>query len=57
MPDVHGAVARLGMGRLVFALSDDQLQQLMPPGAVGPDAAHVAYEGPAATRLRVPIEG
>ena len=57
-PMCTGAIARSGLGRVVFALSGEQLQELRPPGAVGPDAAQIAYEGPALfDEARVPIEG
>ena len=57
-PMCTGAIARSGLGRVVFALSGEQLQALRPPGAVGPDAAHVANEGPALfDEARVPIGG
>jgi tRNA(Arg) A34 adenosine deaminase TadA len=57
-PMCTGAIARSGLGRVVFALSGEQLQELKPPGAVGPDAAQVAYEGPALfDEARVPIDG
>jgi tRNA(Arg) A34 adenosine deaminase TadA len=53
-----GAIARSGLGRVVFALSGEQLQEIKPPGAVSPDAAEVAYEGPALfDEARVPIDG
>ena len=56
-PMCAGAIARSGLGRVVFALSGDQLQALKPPGAVSPDAAEVAYEGPALfAEARVPID-
>ena len=45
MPDVDGAIARSGLGRVVFALSGEQLQELKPAAAISPDAADVAYEG------------
>jgi len=45
VPDVHGAIARSGLGRVVFALSGEQLHELKPAAAVSPDAADVAYEG------------
>ena len=58
MPDVHGAIARSGLGRVVFARSGEQLQELRPPGAVGPDATRVDDEAPALfDEARVPIEG
>ena len=46
-PMCRGAIARSGLGRVVFALSGEQLGDLRPPGAVAPDAAEVRYEGPA----------
>jgi len=53
-----GAISRSGLGRVVFALSGAQLQELKPPGAVSPDGAHVAYQGPALfDEARVPIDG
>jgi tRNA(Arg) A34 adenosine deaminase TadA len=57
-PMCTGAIARSGLGRVVFALSGEQLQELRPPGAVSADAAQIAYEGPALfDEGRVPIEG
>lgn len=57
-PMCSGAIARSGLGRVVFALSAEQLQELKPPGAVSPDAAEVAYEGPTLfDEARVPIDG
>ena len=57
-PMCAGAIARSGLGRVVFALSGEQLQELRPPGAVGPDAARIDHEGPALfDEARVPIEG
>jgi tRNA(Arg) A34 adenosine deaminase TadA len=57
-PMCAGAIARSGLGRVVFALSGEQLQGLRPPGAVAPDAAEVRYEGPALfDEASVPIEG
>jgi tRNA(Arg) A34 adenosine deaminase TadA len=57
-PMCAGAIARSGLGRVVFALSGTQLQELKPPGAVSPDAVQVAYEGPALfAEARVPIDG
>jgi tRNA(Arg) A34 adenosine deaminase TadA len=56
-PMCRGAIARSGLGRVVFALPGEQSQELRPPGAVSPDAAHVAYEGPALfAEARVPID-
>ena len=57
-PMCAGAIARSGLGRVAFALSGDQLHELKPTGAVSPDAAQVAYEGPALfSEARVPIDG
>lgn len=57
-PMCTGAIARSGLGRVVFALSSQQLQELKPPGAASPDAAEVAYMGPALfTEARVPMDG
>jgi len=53
-----GAIARSGLGRVVFALSGEQLADLKPAGAVAPDANEVAHEGPALfDEARVPIDG
>ena len=40
-------IARAGLGRVVYALSTDQLHQLQPAGLPRPDAAPVRYHGPA----------
>jgi len=57
-PMCTGAIARSGLGRVVFALTGEQLQGLKPAGAAGPDSAQVAYEGPALfDDARVPIDG
>ena len=57
-PMCMGAISRSGLGRVVFALSGKQFQELRPPGLASPDAAQVAYEGPALfDEARVPIEG
>ncbi|MER6951454.1 nucleoside deaminase [Nonomuraea sp. NPDC000554] len=49
-----GAIERSGLGRVVFALSTDQLGTLKPPGAHGA----VRQEGPALfDEARVPVEG
>ena len=53
-----GAISRSGLGRVVFALSGDQLADLKPAGAVAPDASEVDYEGPALfDEARAPIDG
>jgi tRNA(Arg) A34 adenosine deaminase TadA len=50
-----GAIARSGLGRVVFALSGEQLQQL---GGTSPDARELAIDGPALfDEARVPIDG
>ncbi len=55
-PMCAGAISRSGLGRVVFALSGEQLRELW--GVLGPDAAEVAYEGPALfAEARVPIDG
>jgi tRNA(Arg) A34 adenosine deaminase TadA len=57
-PMCTGAIARSGLGRDAFALSSEQLNDLKPTGAVSPDAAQVAYEGPALfAEARIPIDG
>ena len=54
-PMCTGAIARSGLGRVVFALAGEQLRSL---GATSPDAAVVAFEGPALfAEARVPIDG
>jgi tRNA(Arg) A34 adenosine deaminase TadA len=53
-----GAIARSGLGRVVFALSSDQLDALRPAGVTRPDAAPVAYDGPALlAEALVPVDG
>ena len=50
-----GAIARSGLGRVVYALSSEQLGSL---GATSPDAREVAYDGPALfDEARVPVNG
>jgi tRNA(Arg) A34 adenosine deaminase TadA len=57
-PMCKGAIARSGLGRVVFALSGEQFAGLEPSGTPSPDAAQVAYEGPALfDEARVPIDG
>lgn len=49
-----GAIERSGLGRVVFALSGDQLAGLKP----GPGWPDVPYEGPALyDEARVPVDG
>jgi tRNA(Arg) A34 adenosine deaminase TadA len=53
-----GAIARSGIGRVVFALSAEQWHALTPSGLVSPGATEVAYAGPALfEEARVPIDG
>ena len=50
-----GAIARSGLGRVVYALSGEQLGSL---GATSPDARAVALDGPALfDEARVPVDG
>ena len=57
-PMCRGAISRSGLGRVVFALSNDQLAELRPAGVVAPDAAQVDYQGPALPdEGRVPLNG
>jgi len=50
-----GAIARSGLGRVVFALSSEQLGSL---GATSPDAREVVLDGPALfDEARVPVDG
>jgi tRNA(Arg) A34 adenosine deaminase TadA len=39
------AIVRARLGRVVFALSGQQLHELKPPGMVPPDAANVEFDG------------
>jgi tRNA(Arg) A34 adenosine deaminase TadA len=51
-------IARAGLGRVVFALSSEQLSALKPLGAVAPDAAEAVYEGPALPdEAQLPVAG
>jgi tRNA(Arg) A34 adenosine deaminase TadA len=57
-PMCRGAIARSGLGRVVFVLSAEQFAGLKPLGSPSPDAADVSYEGPSLfDEARVPIEG
>ena len=54
----RGAIARANLGRVVFALSIDQLAELRPAGVPAPDAAQVDYQGPdLPDEGRVPVDG
>ncbi|SDY34316.1 Cytidine and deoxycytidylate deaminase zinc-binding region [Amycolatopsis xylanica] len=49
-----GAIERSGLGRVVFALSNEQLMDLKPGGGFAP----VPHEGPALfDEARVPVDG
>jgi tRNA(Arg) A34 adenosine deaminase TadA len=53
-----GAIARSGLGRVVFALSTEQFYELEPGQIAVRDAMQVAYEGPALLdEARRPIAG
>jgi tRNA(Arg) A34 adenosine deaminase TadA len=53
-----GAIARAGIGRVVFALSDEQWHVLTRAGVGSPALDAAAYEGPALfDEWRVPIDG
>lgn len=57
-PMCTGAIQRSALGRVVFALSSEQLRQLKPCGADSPDDVQVAYEGPALfDEARAPVDG
>ena len=57
-PMCRGAIARSNLGRVVFALSMQQVAELRPAGVAAPDAAHVDYQGPDLPEEgRVPVEG
>jgi tRNA(Arg) A34 adenosine deaminase TadA len=57
-PMCSGAIARSGLGRVVFALSTEQWAQVTPRDTSTPDARPVAYDGPALfEEARVPIDG
>ena len=46
-PTCVNVIARARIGRVVYALSTEQLRELKPLGYVDPDAATVRYSGPA----------
>jgi tRNA(Arg) A34 adenosine deaminase TadA len=57
-PMCANAIARAALARVVFALAADELDGLKPPGFVNPDAARVAYDGPALfDEARQPVAG
>ncbi|WP_188191720.1 nucleoside deaminase [Nonomuraea sp. SYSU D8015] len=54
-PMCQGAIARSGLGRVVYALSGEQLDALKPPGTA---FVYPPSEGPALyAEARVPVEG
>src|ERR687893_474346 len=56
-PMCRGAIARSGLGRVVFALSGEQFAGLKPSGSPSPDAAAVSFEGTALfDEGRVPVD-
>ena len=53
-----GAIARSGIGRVVFALSAEQLGALKPAGSPAPDDRPIEFVGPALhAEAAVPIAG
>jgi tRNA(Arg) A34 adenosine deaminase TadA len=57
-PMCRAGIARSGLGRVVFALSTEQLQELRPPAVVEAETAEVHYEGPAVfDEARIPLVG
>ena len=57
-PMCRGAIARSGLGRVVFALSGEQFASLKPLGLPSPDSAEVSYEGPSLfDEAKVPVDG
>ena len=55
-PMCAGAIARLGLGRVVFALSSDQYAELIPP-TFKSKPAEIAREGPALfAEARIPVD-
>ena len=56
-PMCAGAIARSGLGRVVYALSSAQISGLKPPAIVIPDRPEVANQGPALfAEARVPVD-
>ncbi|MHC9043204.1 nucleoside deaminase [Microbacterium saperdae] len=57
-PMCAGAIARSGLGRVVYALSTEQLQDLKPSGSRSPDSAVIDYDGPfLLDEARGPVDG
>jgi hypothetical protein len=52
------AIARAGIGRIMYALSTEQLAGLKPPGSPNPDAHQPRYDGPALlAEAQAPVRG
>ena len=57
-PMCANAIARAQLARVVFALSNDQLQALKPADFANPDSAEVSYDGPAlGEQARAAVDG
>ena len=57
-PMCANVIARAKIGRVVYALSSEQLQLLKPADHIPPDSAIVDYKGPQLyEEARVPLEG
>jgi len=57
-PMCSNAIARARLARVVFALSNEQLQALKPAGFANPDSAEVPYDGPAlGEQARAAVDG
>ena len=55
-PMCAGAIARSGLGRVVFALTGDQFEELLPP-EFRSGATEIGYDGPAwFDEARVPVD-
>ncbi|MBF4462611.1 MULTISPECIES: nucleoside deaminase [unclassified Rathayibacter] len=57
-PMCAGAIARSGLGRVVYALATEQLQELKPSDSIAPDSTLIDYEGPfLLEEARLPVDG
>lgn len=57
-PMCANVIARSGIGRVVYALSTEQLHALKPAGFLAPDSGHVDYDGPhLLDEARLPVDG
>jgi tRNA(Arg) A34 adenosine deaminase TadA len=57
-PMCANAIARSGVGRVVYALSTEQVAELKPPGTSSPDAHEPRYDGPALlVEAQAPVRG